>query len=247
MGFGSSDPGGENEGFGGNESGIGGESGGFGGGEQDFGMGVVDNDTAAAMAASEAVAMAQSDVQATQNNMEAGLASNQGLGSMEVGNMMMDFTGLSNQQQQNAYGQQADNDLARDLAGRSFMDQWDAYNAAKAVGANTSPNVAGAIGSLATGVIDTAAASMPIDPSTISKQFTGRTLGQIGLDKAYGDLSGQIARGEAQTSQTSGTQGALGEGTEDMYTNNPAVKELDKIEEASLISRLSRPSNIIRR
>lgn len=217
MSFGSDSPGGAAEGIGGNESGIG-DSGGMGGGEGGFGgLGIgnpgsyggqrsvgapgfggggmsgmgggigMDND--AIEAQNMAMAMAQSDIQAMQNNMEMGLASNPSLGLNEVGQMMDAYTGMSQMEQERGYGAQADRDLSRSLASRSLAEQLSAYNTAKKVGADTTPNKNAAIGSLASGIIDFAAGKIgPVN--SIAKALSGgRTVGEIGRDIGYADLS----------------------------------------------------------
>jgi hypothetical protein len=180
------------------------------------------------------VAMAQSDMQAVQNNMESGLASNPSMGAEQIGNSMMDFTGLSNQQQVDQYGKQADYDMSRDLSTRSLMDQWSAYRTNKKLGVDTSPNVQGLGLTAAKGVIDFATGQMPMGLGDAAKALTDRTPGELGVDLGYADLSQQVARGvtNPESKYDSAPSGGIAGSEQEMIR--------------SLAERMSRPSSKIR-
>ena len=202
MGFGSDTDGGTNEGFGGNESGIGGgSSGGMGGHGGYGGLGIGNpgsyGGTNAApssggmgggySAEQMAQAMAASDIQAMQNNMEMGLMSNPNNSVQDVGSMMNNFTGMSDDEQQGLYGAKANQDYTRDVASRSALGQLNAYNANKAVGGNLGLNRDAAIGSLATNTIDLASNMMPPGVNSLMEKMLGTSPGQYGLNAAYAD------------------------------------------------------------
>lgn len=182
-------------------------------------------------------AMAQSDIQAMQNETEQMLAANPANSLSQVANSMQSFTSQHPSTQQVGYSAIADNELSRDLSTRSLADAWGARQTAKKVGADLGPYSSGVGANVTGGLIDFAANKIPFGGIANKglQALTGQSLGQYGVNQSYGDLSRQSASGDLspESSFSSPTMGGPGDGGSE-----------DKL--LSLIERMNRPSAIVR-
>jgi hypothetical protein len=185
------------------------------------------------------MAMAQSDIQAMQNNMERGLASNPSMSLNDVAEGMSAFNSLSSAGQRGHYGRQANMDLSRDLSTRSLLDNWEARQTAKAVGVkDMSPYNEGLGAKVAGGIIDFATGKMPMGIGAAFNSLTGRSPGEMGVDMGYADLSRQNASGVDDPQSSYASASGLG-----MDAGNKSGVEGKLL---SLIEKMSSPSAVVR-